>query len=190
MAVQVTSNEDLKAEINVTPLVDVVLVLLIIFMVVTPLLKQEVPIELPIADNSRNADASQVTLSLTLDERTLVNGVEVAREELVARLTEMYATRDDKTIFLEADRALSHGRIVDLMDDARAAGIVQIGLVTKKDPNAPVPNAAPAGTPIDSGTAPASVATNAGAQLPPASAVNDTATQPAGAGAAPASTPR
>jgi biopolymer transport protein ExbD len=142
MAVQATSNEDLKAEINVTPLVDVVLVLLIIFMVVTPLLKQEVPIELPIADNSRNTDAAQVTLSLTLDERTLVNGVEVAREELVARLTEMYAGRADKTIFLEADRALPHGRIVDLMDDARAAGVVQIGVVTKKDPNPPAPRSA------------------------------------------------
>jgi biopolymer transport protein ExbD len=64
MAVHVTASEELKAEINVTPLVDVVLVLLIIFMVVTPLLKQEVPIELPIADTSQSAaDLSQVTIS-------------------------------------------------------------------------------------------------------------------------------
>ena len=121
-----------------TPLVDVVLVLLIIFMGVTPLLEQEVPIELPIADHSRSADeTAQVTLSLTADERTFLNGTEVAGPDLVARLTEMYAGRADKTLFLEADRFLPHGRIVDLMDDARAAGVVQIGVVTKKPTDAP-----------------------------------------------------
>jgi biopolymer transport protein ExbD len=133
MAQPVTTNDDLKAEINVTPLVDVVLVLLVILMGVTPLLKEEVPIELPIADNSRSAaETAQVTLGLTSDERILLNGVEVPAEELLARLTAMYADRADKTIFLEADRGLPHGRIVDLIDDARAAGVVQIGIVTKK----------------------------------------------------------
>ena len=162
MAVQASSNEDLKAEINVTPLVDVVLVLLIIFMVVTPLLKQEVPIELPLAVNSRAvSDASQVTISLSADGRSLVNGVEVPANDLVERLTAMYSGRADKTIFLEADRSLSHGRIVDLMDDVRAAGVVQIGIITKKealDPGGQVPPPAPvagevAGIPGASGTA-------------------------------------
>ena len=135
MAMQPITTDDLRAEINVTPLVDVVLVLLIIFMVVTPLLQEDVPIELPIADNSRPAgDATQVTLRLTADERTFLNGVEVPSGEIVARLTTMYAGRTDKTIFLEADRSLPHGRIVDLMDDAREAGIIQIGVVTKKEP--------------------------------------------------------
>jgi biopolymer transport protein ExbD len=134
MALQPISTDELHAEINVTPLVDVVLVLLVIFMVVTPLLREEVPIELPIADNSRGAaDPLQVTLRLTADERTFVNGVEIPPGEVVSRLTTMYAGRADKTIFLEADRALSHGRIVDLMDEARAAGIIQIGVVTKKE---------------------------------------------------------
>lgn len=138
MAVHATNNDDLKAEINITPLVDVVLVLLIIFMVVTPLLKQEVPIELPLADNSRGAeDAAQVTVSLSADGRTLINGNEVPGAELVARLSAMYAERPDKTIFLEADRGLVHGRVVDLMDDCRAAGIERIGVITKRDPNAP-----------------------------------------------------
>ncbi len=133
MAVQASNNDDLKAEINVTPLVDVVLVLLIIFMVVTPLLKQEVPIELPLAEHSRGAeDASQVTVSLAADGRTLINGSEVPSTELTSRLTELYAQRNDKVIFLEADRELAHGRIVDLMDDCRAAGVTQIGIITKK----------------------------------------------------------
>jgi len=147
MAVNASNNEDLKAEINVTPLVDVVLVLLIIFMVVTPLLKQEVPIELPLATNSRGAeDASQVTVSLSADGRALLDGREVPAEDLVAHLTAIYAERPDKTIFLEADRALSHGRVVDLMDDCRAAGIARIGIITKKDPGAGPP-AAPAPAP-------------------------------------------
>lgn len=141
MAVRPSNDDELKAEINVTPLVDVVLVLLIIFMVVTPLLKQEVPIELPLAEQSRGAeDAGQVTVSLTADGRRLINGEVVPSDSLVERLTAMYAERPQKTIFLEADRTLSHGQVVDLMDDCRAAGIVQIGVVTKKDqpPSAPI----------------------------------------------------
>jgi biopolymer transport protein ExbD len=152
MAQPVSANEDLKAEINVTPLVDVVLVLLVILMGVTPLLREEVPIELPIADHSRSAaDAAQVTLRLTADERTLLNGVEVPSGELVARLTSLYADRPDKTLFLEADRALPHGRIVDAMDDARAAGVVQIGVVTKKGSEPAAGSATPAAS---SGPAP------------------------------------
>ena len=143
MAVRPHHDDELKAEINVTPLVDVVLVLLIIFMVVTPLLKQEVPIELPLAEQSRGAeDAGQVTVSLAADGRRLINGEEVPAEALVERLTAMYAERPEKTIFLEADRSLSHGQVVDLMDDCRAAGIVQIGVVTKKAPLAAAPPAA------------------------------------------------
>ncbi len=134
MAVNATSNEELKAEINVTPLVDVVLVLLIIFMVVTPLLKQEVPIDLPLATNSRGAeDATQVTVSLAADGRALIDGNEVPADDLVPRLKAIYADRPDKTIFLEADRGLPHGRVVDLMDDCREAGIVRIGIITKKE---------------------------------------------------------
>jgi biopolymer transport protein ExbD len=137
VAVQASNNDDLKAEINVTPLVDVVLVLLIVFMVVTPLLKQEVPIELPLAEHSQGAeDAAQVTISMAVDGRMLINGEEVPADDLVARLTAMYAVRPDKSIFLEADRDLSHGRIVDLMDDCRAAGVTQIGVITKKEPPA------------------------------------------------------
>ena len=145
MAVHASNNDDLKAEINITPLVDVVLVLLIIFMVVTPLLKQEVPIELPLADNSRHAeDAAQVTVSLSADGRTLINGTDVPSPELIARLSAMYAERPDKTIFLEADRGLSHGRIVDLMDDCRAAGIERIGVITKRETgSAPPPQIVP-----------------------------------------------
>jgi biopolymer transport protein ExbD len=138
MAVRATTDEDLKAEINVTPLVDVVLVLLIVFMVMTPLLKQEVPIDLPVADTSEGADPStQVTVTLAADGRRLVNGVELPPDELVSRLAAMYAERPDKTIFLEADRGLPHGQVVDLMDDCRAAGVARIGVITKRESPSP-----------------------------------------------------
>ncbi|MEY4949275.1 MAG: hypothetical protein RL698_1486 [Pseudomonadota bacterium] len=138
MAVRATSDDDLKAEINVTPLVDVVLVLLIIFMVVTPLMRQEVPVDLPLASTGTSADRNdQVTLTLAADGRLLVNGSEIPAGEVVPRLTAIYEGRADKTIFLEADRTHLHGRIVDLMDDCRTAGITRIGVVTRKETLAP-----------------------------------------------------
>jgi biopolymer transport protein ExbD len=134
MAMQAGGNDDLKAEINVTPLVDVVLVLLIIFMVVTPLLKQEVPVELPLADHSQAvADPGQLTLTIAADGRALLDGREVATGDLVAELQRIYAERLDKTIFLEADRAVPYGRVVDFMDDCREAGVVTIGVLTRRE---------------------------------------------------------
>jgi|JRYF01.1.fsa_nt_gb biopolymer transport protein ExbD len=144
MAVRATQSDDLRAEINVTPLVDVVLVLLVVFMVVTPLLKEEIPIELPLAENSQGVeDPGQVTISLAVDGRTQLNGTEVPVGELAGRLAAIYAARPDKTIFLEADRSLPHGRIVDLMDECRGAGVTQIGLITKRET---VPGMPPAAT--------------------------------------------
>jgi biopolymer transport protein ExbD len=130
MAMQLGNSEEFKSEINVTPLVDIVLVLLIIFMVVTPLLKQEVPL----ADNSHGVtDASQLTLTISADGLLLLNGENLLAETLVTQLQAIYANRADKTIFLEADRSLPYGRVVDVMDDCRAAGVVTIGVITKKE---------------------------------------------------------
>ena len=134
MAMRLGDSEELQAEINVTPLVDVVLVLLVIFMVVTPLLKQEVPIELPLAENSQSTkDLSQLTLTLAADGSTLLNGQPMLRDALTTQLQTIYAERADKTIFLEADRNLSYGQVVDAMDDCRAAGVATIGVLTKRE---------------------------------------------------------
>lgn len=133
MAMDLEEHEDLKAEINVTPLVDVVLVLLVIFMVVAPLLKQEMPVELPLAENSRQTqDLSQLTLTILANGSLLLNGTGIPREGLAARLAAVYAARADKTIFLEADRTLLYDRVVEVMDECRAAGIAAIGVITKK----------------------------------------------------------
>jgi biopolymer transport protein ExbD len=134
MAMRLGNSEELQSEINVTPLVDVVLVLLVIFMVVTPLLKQEVPIELPLADNSRTTqDLTQLTLTIAADGDVLLNSQPLLREALVTQLRAIYAERTDKTIFLEADRNLSYGRVVDVMDDCKAAGVTAIGVITKRE---------------------------------------------------------
>ena len=134
MAVRLGSSEELQSEINITPLVDVVLVLLVIFMVVTPLLKQEVPIELPLTDNSRaTQDLTQLTLTIAADGGVLLNSQPMLREALVTQLQAIYAERVDKTIFLEADRNLSYGQVVDVMDDCKAAGVTAIGVITKRE---------------------------------------------------------
>ena len=134
MAMRLGNSEELQAEINVTPLVDVVLVLLVIFMVVTPLLKQEVPIELPLAENSQaTKDLTQLTLTLATDGGVLLNNQPMLREALTTQLQAIYAERPDKTIFLEADRHLSYGQVVDVMDDCKAAGVATIGVITKRE---------------------------------------------------------
>jgi biopolymer transport protein ExbD len=134
MAVRLGSSEELQSDINITPLVDVVLVLLVIFMVVMPLLKQEVPIELPLADNSRaTQDLTQLTLTIAADGGVLLNSQPMLREALVTQLQAIYAERADKTIFLEADRNLSYGQVVDVIDDCKAAGVTAIGVITKRE---------------------------------------------------------
>lgn len=134
MAMRLGNSEELQSEINITPLVDVVLVLLVIFMVVTPLLKQEVPIELPLADNSQaTQDLTQLTLTIAADGGVLLNGQPLLREALVGQLQAIYAERADKTIFLEADRNLSYGHVVGVMDDCKAAGVTAIGVITKRE---------------------------------------------------------
>jgi biopolymer transport protein ExbD len=134
MAVRLGNSEELQSEINITPLVDVVLVLLVIFMVVTPSLKQEVPIELPLADNSRaTQDLTQLTLTIAADGGVLLNSQPLLREALVTQLQAIYAGRADKTVFLEADRNLSYGHVVDVMDDCKAAGVTAIGVITKRE---------------------------------------------------------
>jgi biopolymer transport protein TolR len=133
MAYTVTAADELKSDINVTPLVDVMLVLLVIFMVVTPLLRQRVPVELPLAEHSQQAgDTAQVTLVAASDGTLLLNGRRVADSELEKALGDLYAVRSDKIIFLEADRNLTYSRVVDLMDVCRSVGIERIGVVTKK----------------------------------------------------------
>ena len=121
------------ADINVTPLVDVMLVLLVVFMVVAPLLRREIPVDLPRTESSRDADAgAQIVLTATADGRVLLDGEPVADADLPDRLRARYATHPDRLIYLAADRSLPYRRVVDLMDVCRAAGAERIGIVTQE----------------------------------------------------------
>lgn len=123
----------LRCEINVTPLVDVMLVLLVIFMVVTPMLRLELPIDLPETKAGTAAEAAdQVILAADSDGVLRLNGAPVAEEALETTIRDVFAGRDEKTLFLEADRSLPYATVVDLMDTCRAAGVLRIGVLTRK----------------------------------------------------------
>jgi biopolymer transport protein ExbD len=123
----------LRCDINVTPLVDVMLVLLVIFMVVTPMLRLELPIDLPqTKSGTATEQAEQVTLTAGTDGVLLLDGAPVAKDALEATIRERFAQRDDRIIFLEADRNLPYADVVDLMDTCRTAGIERIGVLTRR----------------------------------------------------------
>lgn len=135
MGAAVRHDDELQADINVTPLVDVVLVLLVILLLVAPMLDEEVPVELPVAahaDARENARAP--TLTIAGDGAVSFEGAPLPSTELAARLATIYAQRSEKSVMLAADRGLSYARVVEVMDACRAAGIERIGIVTAPEP--------------------------------------------------------
>ena len=120
------------AEINVTPFVDVMLVLLIIFMVAAPLLTVGVPVELPqTAANALPTDEEEpLTVTLTAEGTILIQATEVAPDDLVVRLRGIAAERTSDRIFLRADGANEWNRVAEVMGALNAGGFSNIGLVT------------------------------------------------------------
>ncbi|MBN2905144.1 MAG: protein TolR [Rhodobacteraceae bacterium] len=120
------------SEINVTPMVDVMLVLLIIFMVAAPLLTVGVPVELPkTAANALPAtQEAPLTVTLTADGRLVLQETEVAAADLIPKLRAVAAERQDDKVYLRADGAIAYERVVQIMGALNAAGFRDIGLVT------------------------------------------------------------
>lgn len=119
------------AEINITPFVDVMLVLLVIFMVTAPLLESGIPIQLPKASaKALPKEESPVTLSLTRDSRLFLNQQEIPFGDLRKRLQVYYRSRRGKEIFIRADGALPYAVVAQTMAEVKNAGIDKIGLVT------------------------------------------------------------
>lgn len=121
------------AEINVTPLVDVMLVLLIIFMVTAPLLKAAVPIELPESRaKAMSEEQGQITLTLRRDGAVFLEESQLASGELADRLAAVPPGPDGKPplVTLRADKALDYGRVMDVMGELNRAGFTSISLVT------------------------------------------------------------
>jgi biopolymer transport protein ExbD len=131
MGMQVSRGGRVAPVINVTPLVDVVLVLLIIFMVIAPLLEKELVVHLPtaqMAEESPQNDA-QIVLELGPDGRVQVNGQDVPRVRLEERVRQLLAPRREKVVFFQADDAARYGDAVAVLDAARGAGAETIGTV-------------------------------------------------------------
>src|SRR5262245_8242680 len=132
-------------QMNVTPLVDVVLVLLITFLVITPLLTKTFWLHTP-AQRTEEVDPTQLNdepplvLRITRDGALQVNGAETSVEELPERLRRMFAARDDHVLFFDADDDASYGLVMRALDQAREGGAVTLGMLTTPPPAVPVPS--------------------------------------------------
>jgi biopolymer transport protein TolR len=125
-----------NSNINVTPMVDVMLVLLIIFMVITPMLNNKVNVDLPIAtaavvmDNANKEDA--VTIAVTRDGKIFLGADQVQADDLGPKVSAKLENKTDKEVFLRADNRALYGRVMDAVDGVRSAGVSTLGLLTEK----------------------------------------------------------
>jgi biopolymer transport protein TolR len=123
------------SEINVTPFVDVMLVLLIVFMVTAPLLSAGVPVDLPeAAANPLALEKEPVTITIDVDGRVYLKEDEISLDDLIPKLTELTGGQLDERIYVRGDRAASYGTIMYVMGAINAAGFRHIGLVALKEP--------------------------------------------------------
>jgi biopolymer transport protein TolR len=125
-------NRRVMAEINVTPLVDVMLVLLVIFMVTAPMMQQGVQVNLPKADTKAMTPLEE-TVVVTVDKsgKVFINKDEIPAADLRGKLTSMFAERAKKEVFLKADAGVPYGEVVRAMADIKGAGIERLGMVTE-----------------------------------------------------------
>lgn len=132
MAISIGGEEKVKSEPNVVPLCDVLLVLLIIFMVVTPLVQKGVDVRLPTALNTINMpDTPEVMLAIRKDGTIYVNQDQATMENLQTMLEEAFLTASEKKLYLKADQELEYGKIIDIIDIVREAGIEIVGIITE-----------------------------------------------------------
>jgi biopolymer transport protein TolR len=125
-------NRSMMAEINVTPLVDVMLVLLVIFMVTAPMMQQGVQVNLPKADTKAMTPVEEsVVVTVDKSGKTFINRDEVPAGDLRNRLSTMFVSRAKKEVFLKADAGVPYGEVVRAMADIKGAGIERLGMVTE-----------------------------------------------------------
>ncbi len=129
-----------NSNINVTPMVDVMLVLLIIFMVITPMLNNKVNVELPrVSAATVMEDANKegaIMVAVTRDGKTFLGADQVSLTDLGARVGEMLSKKtnpgDDRKVYLRADNRANYGKVMDAIDSVRAVGVSELALLTEK----------------------------------------------------------
>jgi biopolymer transport protein TolR len=120
------------AEINITPLVDVMLVLLIIFMVTAPMMQAGISVKLPSAETRSNPSSGGLVLTLTKDRYVYMNDQIVNLYFLESRLKSHFFNSDKKVVFLKADKDLSYGYIIEVMDIIKLAGVDTVGMIVEQ----------------------------------------------------------
>jgi biopolymer transport protein ExbD/biopolymer transport protein TolR len=127
---------DVNSDINVTPMVDVMLVLLIIFMVITPMLQKGVSVDLARTDNPQqmpDADKEDSLLVAVMRDGTIYFGQDkVTADQLTAKVKDKLANKTDKRVFVKADARTKYGNVVEVVDNVRSAGVDQLGLLTEQ----------------------------------------------------------
>jgi biopolymer transport protein TolR len=124
----------IMAGINVTPLVDVMLVLLIIMMLVAPMLQQGVSVRLPTAENTvdKPETQEQIVLAVAANGSLYLNARPLQEQELTTKINEILETRKEKIVLIKADEDAQYGAVMSAMDQLRKAGIEDIGLITER----------------------------------------------------------
>jgi len=131
MAFQNNSNQEMMSEINVTPLVDVMLVLLVVFIVTAPLLSQSLEVKLPkTAAVAGRMDTRQQILTIEANQHASLDGVALGDEALAQHLAESAAGKDDFELHIHADEAVPYGRVAQIMAIAQHAGVSKLSFMT------------------------------------------------------------
>ena len=128
---------NVNADINVTPMADIMLVLLIIFMITTPLLQTGVTVNLPKAKNPLDAPEADskdaIVVALTREGRIYLQKTAITEDELIKYVTDRLTGEINKTMFLKADQSVAYGRVVQIVNQCRKAGVERIGLMAEKE---------------------------------------------------------
>ena len=143
---------DLTTDINVVPMADIMLVLLIIFMVVTPMLQKGVSVDMARVENPRDMEDADkedaVLLAVTRDGKIYLGAEQIPLEKVKEEVQDRIAAKLDKTVYIKSDARAKYGKVTQLVDEIRTAGVDQIGLLTDRvERQRPVPVAGGGATP-------------------------------------------
>ena len=133
MARHKLSHGGVSSEINVTPMADIMLVLLIIFMITTPLLQTDISVNLPKAKNPLDVKEGPMVIALNREGRIYFGKTAVSEQEMIKAVTERLASDVARNMFLRADQSVQYGKVVQIVNECRKLGVERIGLMTDRE---------------------------------------------------------